>query len=248
MASTEQTLTKLRELRLSTMAEAYALQLEQPKLHDMSFDDRFAMIVDHEATARETRKLRSLIGDAGFPESATLEGLDTRPSRGLDKAQIASLATCGWMLRQQNLIILGATGAGKTWLACAFGNQACRLRLPVAFYRSIDLYAAISTAIADGSLARLKKQLLRPTLLVIDDLGLGELGLQVAHVLQDIVDRRMRTKSLLITSQYPIDRWHDLFPDPTLADAILDRIVHQAHRLQLTGDSLRKLYAKNRME
>ena len=247
MSGVQQTLSRLRELRLTSMAENYAMQFQQPKLHQLSFDDRFGLLVEHEVSERESKKLKRLVRCAGFPEAASLEDVDFRPSRGIDKAFVASLASCDWVQQQLNLIILGATGVGKTWLACAFGTQVCRLRLPASFFRASDLYGEIAVAAHDGSLPNLKASLIKPSLLIIDDFGLGEITPQAAQVLLDVVDRRMRTGSLLITSQFPTDQWHGFFPDPTVADAILDRVVHQAHRMMLKGESMRKLQAKQRM-
>jgi DNA replication protein DnaC len=229
------------------MAQAYAMQLEQPKLHDLGFNERLALLLEHEWSDRHNRKLKRLVGKAQLPEGASLEEVDYRASRSLDKSFIATLSTCDWIRKQQNLIIGGPTGAGKTWLACAFAAQACRLGMSTSFHRAGELLTAIGDAVHDGSMAKLKQNLEKPLLLVIDDLGIGEMTLQATHVLFDVVDRRMRTGSLLITSQYPVDKWHDLFPDPTLADAILDRIVHQAHRLAVKGESMRKLRARKLM-
>jgi len=248
MTTVQQTLTKLRQLKLAGMADAYDLQLGQPRLSSSSFDERLAILVDHEMSSRDTRKIQRLIRAAGFPETCALEDLDDRASRGLDKSLVATLASCQWITRYQNLIILGATGVGKTWLGNAFGIQACRLAMPVLYMGSTQLYSDIATAMADGSLANLKARLIRPALLMIDDLGHGEISMSVGHVLLEVIDRRMRSGSLLITSQYPRDQWHSLFPDPTLADAILDRIVHQSHQIHLKGESMRKLLAKKRME
>jgi len=150
--------------------------------------------------------------------------------------------------RQQNLIVVGPTGVGKTWLACAFGHQACRLKIPVTFYRTSDLYEDIGEAVHDGSLPKLKLTLSKPSLLILDDFGIGEMSASAAQVLLDVVDRRMRTGSLLLTSQYPTEKWHSFFPDPTIADAVLDRVVHQAHRIQLKGESMRKLQGRKRLE
>ncbi|ATE62872.1 IS21-like element helper ATPase IstB [Thauera sinica] len=247
MSGVHQTISRLRELRLTSMAEAYSVQLQQPKLHQLSFDDRFGLLVEHEASERDSKKLKRLVRSAGFPESASLEDADYRASRDIDKGFIASLASCEWIRQQLNLIVLGATGVGKTWLACAFGSQACRQRLPATFFRASDLYQEIAVASHDGSLPKLKAGLIKPSLLIIDDFGLSEISSQAAQVLLDVVDRRMRTGSLLITSQFTTDQWHGFFPDPTLADAILDRVVHQAHRITLKGESMRKLQAKRKM-
>lgn len=248
MSNVQQTLDQMRDLRLTAMAEALTRQLEQPRLHDLGFEDRLGMLIDHEWTERQSRKLKRLVRSAGLPEAANLEALDFRSTRGLDKSMVASLASCEWVRRQQNLIILGATGAGKTWLACAFANQVCRAKFVVKFYRASDLFSDIAVATLDGSLPKLKLALAKPSLLLIDDLGVGEMTSGIAHVLLDIVDRRMRTGSLLVTSQYPPEQWHSMFPDPTVADAILDRIVHQAHRINLKGESMRKTLARARMK
>lgn len=247
MSTVQQTLNRLRELRLSSMAEAYDLQHRQPTLYQLGFDDRFSLLVEQEASARESKRLNRLIRAAGFPEAASLEDVDYGTARGLEKSYIASLGSCEWLRQKLNLVIIGATGVGKTWLGCAFGTQACRLGMTVTFHRASELYGDIAVAMMDGSLPKLKAALIKPNLLILDDFGLGDISPSVAQVLLDVVDRRMRSGSLLITSQYPTDQWHGLFPDPTIADAILDRVVHQSHRLSLRGESMRKLNAKQKM-
>lgn len=244
MSSTQQTLARMRELRLGAMAEAYEHQLQQPRLHEMSFEDRLALLVEHEASQRHDRKLKRLFRAAALPEPAALEDLDPRTQRGMDRAQIASLGSCDWIRRQQNLIIQGATGVGKTWLACALAGQACRLDIPVMFFRASDLCSTIRDRAHEGALPKLKIALAKPSLLVLDDLGLGEIDTLAGQFLLELVDRRQRTGSLLITSQYPTEKWHAFFPDPTVADAVLDRIVHKAHRITLKGESMRKVMAK----
>lgn len=248
MSGLQHTLARLRELHLSAMADALTQQLENPQLLSLAFEDRLGMLVEHEWSQRENRKLKRLIRSAGLPEAACLEDVDYRSSRNLDKAFIASLSSCDWIRRRQNLVILGATGLGKTWLGAAFATQACRLRLAALFYRASNLFNDIAVATLDGSLPKLKARLAKPDLLVLDDFGIGNMTVQAAHVLLDIVDRRMRSGSMLITSQYPIEQWHGFFPDPTIADAVLDRVVHQAHRIQLKGESMRKLQAKKRLQ
>ncbi|UCV28161.1 IS21-like element helper ATPase IstB [Ferribacterium limneticum] len=247
MSTAQQTLNRLRQLKLGGMADAYELQLDQPKLHGTSFDDRLAMLVDHEMSNRDTRRIQRLLRGTGFPESAALEDIDDRAGRGVEKSLLATLAGCQWIYRHQNLVILGATGVGKTWLGCALGTQACRLGISVLYYRCSQLFSDIAVAMADGSIATLKSRLVKPALLMIDDFGNGEMNLAVGHILLDVIDRRMRCGSLLITSQYPRTQWHGLFPDPTLADAVLDRVVHQSHQMHLKGESMRKMLAKERM-
>jgi DNA replication protein DnaC len=211
------------------------VQLSQPKLHDLSFDDRLDMLVDSEVSSRETRRITRLIRQAGFPLEATLEDLILRASRHIDKSQIAGLSTCDWVRKQQNIIIMGATGTGKSWLSSAFGTQACRQSLSVLCRRTVTLYDDITQAMVDGSLPKLKARLIRPKV---------HLTPAVATVLFDVFDSRLRSGSLILTSQFPVEKWHGFIPDPTLADAILDRIVHQAHKIHLKGDSLRKEIAK----
>lgn len=237
-------MTRLRELRLGSMAEAYDTQLQQPRLHEMSFDDRLALLVEHEASQRHGRKLKRLFRSAALPEAAALEDLDPKAQRGLDRAQIISLGSCDWIRRQQNLIIQGPTGVGKTWLACALAGQACRLDIPVFFSRASELYSSIRDRFHEGALPKLKLALAKPSLLVLDDFGIGEIDALSSQFLLELVDRRMRTGSLLITSQYSTEKWHAFFPDPTLADAVLDRIVHKSHRINLKGESMRKMMAK----
>lgn len=241
MSTNTQNLNKLRELRLNAMATAYELQQEQAKLQQLAFDDRFGLLLESEVSTRNSRKLNRLVKSAGFPEIAAFEDYDARASRGLDKALMSTLANCSWITRKQNLMILGPTGVGKTWLASAFGHQACRLGMTVAFYVANDLFTSIGQAVLDASLPKLKTALYKPNLLILDDFGIGEMSPTAAQVLLDVADRRMRTGSLLLTSQYPSDTWHGFFPDPTVADAVLDRVVHQAHRVQLKGESMRKI-------
>jgi DNA replication protein DnaC len=229
------------------MADALVQQIETISFQQIGFEDRVGLLVEHEWAERENRKLKRLVRSAGLPEAACLEEVDYRTTRNLDKSFIATLSTCEWVRRHQNLTILGATGLGKTWLGCAFATQACRLKLATSFYRASDLFTDIAVATLDGSLPKLKAALAKPQLLVLDDFGIGSMTVQAAHVLLDVVDQRMRTGSLLITSQYPTDQWHGFFPDPTIADAVLDRVIHQSHRIQLKGESMRKLQAKKRL-
>ncbi|HWI17879.1 MAG TPA: IS21-like element helper ATPase IstB [Vicinamibacterales bacterium] len=239
-----QNLSQMRELRLAAMSQAYELQVEQPKLHQLGFDERFGLLLESEVSARKSRKLNRLVKVAALPELAAVEDIDFRASRGLEKPLVASLASCAWIHRHHNLMILGATGLGKSWLACAFAHQACRLDMSVAFHRASELYEMIAEAQIDASLPKLKASLVKADLLVLDDFGIGEMSPASAQLLLDVVDRRMRTGSLLITSQYPLEKWHDCFPDPTIADAVLDRIVHQAYKIQLKGESMRKTRGK----
>lgn len=240
MSTHAQNLTQMRELRLGAMLHAYELQQQQPKLHQQAFDDRLGLLLEAEVAARNSRKLGRLVKVAMFPEAAAFEDLDIEADRSLDRALLSALTNCNWITRHQNLMIIGATGLGKTWLACAFGQQACRLGMTVSFERVSELYERIGEAQLDGSLPKLKQSLYKPALLVLDDFGIGDMTAPAAQVLLDVAERRSRAGSLLITSQYPSESWHGFFPDPTIADAVLDRIVHQAHKLKLEGESIRK--------
>lgn len=218
----------------STHDAGFKVQLDgigrpQPDLHEISFEDRLALLIEHEASQRHDRKLKRLFWAAAPPDAAAVEDLDPRAQRGMARAQIASLGSCDWIRRQQNLIIQGATGGGKTWLACALAGQACRLDIPVLFYRTSEPCSTIRDRAHEGAL--LKLALAKPSLLVLDDPGLGEIDTLAEQVLMELVDRRQRTGSLLITSQYSTEKWHAFFADPTVADAVLDRIVHKAHRI-----------------
>lgn len=240
MSTSIQNSNQMRELRLNAMTQAYELQQSQPKLNDIAFDDRLGMLLEAEVATRNSRKLSRLIKVAGLPLQATFEDLDTRASRGLDKAQMASLMSCSWIDRGLNMLIVGPTGLGKTWLACAFASQAGRLNKAPYFRKCADLYEDIADAQVDGSLPKLRASLCKPKVLILDDFGMGAMSMSAAQVLLDLSDRR-KSGGFLITSQYPVEKWHDFFPDPTIADAVLDRIVHNAHRLLLKGESMRKL-------
>ena len=247
MTTPEQTASRLRELRLSAMANAYEVQLGQPQFLQMNCDDKLALLVEAEVSSRANKAVARLIRAAQLPEPASLEEVDYRPERKLDQRFLATLGACEWVRQQQSAILVGPTGAGKTYLGAALVTQACRLHMSARWYRMGDLLEEIATAHLDGSLPAFKKELAKPTLLAIDDFGLGVIDATAATVMLQVIDRRVRAGGcLLFTSQFPVAKWHDLFPDPSVADAILDRFVHGSHVMTLTGESMRKLMAKKK--
>lgn len=246
--SVAQTLTRLRDLRLSGMADAFERQLSQPELSDIGFNDRLAMIVDAEHHQRESNRLKRLIQNANFPEPAAPEDYEDIATRGLSRELFRTLTRPEWLQQRLNLLIVGPTGVGKSWISSAIGNQACRNGLSVLFWRVSELYNRIVECHGDGSLPALKARLVKPSLLILDDLGLGQMTPTVAQVLLEVMERRQYSGSLIVTSQFPPATWHDLFPDPTTADATMDRVVHQSHRINLKGESLRRKRGERRLK
>jgi DNA replication protein DnaC len=237
---TNHTLDKLSTLRLAGMAQAFEQQCTQPEIEELTFDERLGMLVDHEILYRENRRLTRLLRDAKLRVNACVEDIDYRHPRGLKRAEIVTLATCDWVQRQHNLCLTGPTGTGKTWLACALGNQACRQGLSVRYFRLPRLFQSIRIAHGDGSYPRLMNQLLKTNLLILDDWAIQPLNSTQRSELMEVIEERHGRQATLIASQLPIDHWHDYIGEATLADAILDRLLHNAHRLMLTGESMRK--------
>lgn len=236
-----QTITQMRELRLAGMVDALELQLGQTSVQALSFEDRLGMLVDAEVSARETKRLTKLLKDAKLKESAAcIENIDFDPARALDRSLISTLATCHWAEVGQHIIITGATGAGKSWLASAFGNQLCRRGMSVRHFRLSRLIEELSIAKGDGSLARFRAQLARASVIILDDWLMAPLDASSAREILELVDDRTGKNSLILTSQHPVAEWHDRIGEPTVADALLDRIVHSAHRIDIQGESLRK--------
>lgn len=238
-----QTTSKLRSLRLHAMAEALDLQGERPAMLDLSFEDRLAMLVDIECQSRDTRRINRLLKSSKLKIKASPEDIDYRPDRGIDKRQLSSLFGCEWIERGQNLIVTGPTGAGKTWLTCALGHQAIRRGHVVAYHRLPRLLEDIEIAREDGSLPKLRAQMIKSKLLILDDWGVAKITARGRQDLLEVIDDRVGNLSLAITSQMPVAEWHACIGDPTIADAILDRIVHNAHRIELKGESMRKRLA-----
>jgi DNA replication protein DnaC len=239
-----QTIEKLSQMKLHAMATAFQEQLEKPSLSSLSFEDRFAMIVDQEWTSRENRKLTRRLKSARLRTHATVEDIDYQHPRGLDKSVIRSLASCQWIRSHQNVVVTGPTGIGKTYLAEAFSNKACREGLTSVYYRSTRLFGELQIARGDGSYYKVLSRLAKFDLLAIDDWAVDPLTEQERRDFLEVMEDRHGLKSTFITSQYPISKWHDRIGEPTTADAILDRIVHNAHKISLKGDSMRKTRSK----
>ncbi len=222
------------------MAEALEHQLQQPDLQALSFEERLGFLVDREVLARENRRLARLLPTAKLKVSACIEDIDYRHPRGLKRGQLTPLLTGEWLRAHHNLCLIGATGTGKTWLACAFGQLACRLGFSVRYLRLPRLFAMLRLAHGDGSYLRLLQLWANTDLLILDDWGLDTLTPPDRKDLLELMDDRHGLRSTLITSQLPLEHWHAYLGEPTVADAILDRLLHNAHKLHLKGDSMRK--------
>lgn len=236
----QQTIDKLNALKLYGMRDGLCEQMEQTSHAALSFEERLGMLVDREWADREGRKYARLVKAARLKMEATLEGIDYRADRGLDASLIRSLADCGFISRASGVIITGPTGTGKTYLACALAEKAMREGRSALYIRAPRLFENLRLARADGSIIRYLTKLSRADLLAIDDFGLAPLTDAERRDLLEVVEERHGTGSVIIASQLPVSSWHEVIGEPTLADAILDRLVHNAYRIELRGPSLRK--------
>jgi len=238
---TEPTIDKLRGMRLGTMADAWLSQREQPKVHDLDFDTRFGLLVDAEHLSRDNKRLARALRAAKLRlPNACIEDIDFAPKRELDRSAIRQLGTCTWIASHANVIITGATGTGKSYLACALAQQACRSGYRVSYRRMPRLIEELTLAHADGTYTRLLGRLAKVDVLVLDDWGIAPLRDQERRDMLEIVEDRHGARATIITSQLPVENWHDYVGDPTIADALLDRVVHTAHRIKLKGPTRRK--------
>jgi len=235
---------KLQALKLTGMLKALDEQRALPEVEDLGFEERLGLLIDREITERETRRLTTRLKKAKLRHACCVEDLDFRTPRGLDKALILSLAACAWIVKGLNLLITGPTGVGKSYLACAMGHKACLEGHSVLYLRLPRLFEALRLARADGSYGKLMLSYAKTHLLILDDWGLTPLTDPQRRDLLELLEDRHGLKSTIVTSQLPLDHWHDYLGDPTLADAILDRLVHNAYKINLKGESMRKQSAE----
>jgi len=236
----EHTLSQLRSLHLDGMVRALEDQAVSTAASALGFDERFSLVVQRQVSWRDDRRVARLLKSAKLKVgSACIEDINWRASRALDSSLVAALATGDWIRRAQNLLMTGATGCGKTWLACALAHQAARGGFSVLYARAGRLFDELQVAHGDGSFARRMTQLAKLDLLIIDDFAIAPMGATQRNDLLELLDDRVGTRSTLITSQLPVKTWHAYLDDPTVADAILDRVVHSSHRIDLKGPTLR---------
>ena len=235
-----QTTEKLRSMKLNAMAVEYIRQCETSEISVLDFDERLGMMTDAEWLSRENNRIKKRLKEANLRfAGASLADIDYRPSRKLDRAYIARLSDFAWVKEARNMILTGCTGTGKTWIACAFGSHACRLGLRVAFYRLNRLLNEMTVAAGSGNMDKLLAKLKKVDILILDDWGLAMLNPLEGRFLLEVLEDRYREKSTIFAAQIPVAKWHGIFEDSTVADAVLDRVTHNSHRLELHGPSKR---------
>ena len=234
------TLEKLQQLKLTGMLHALQEQEAIPDVSAMPFEERLGLMVDRELTERGNRRMQTRLRMAKLKQGAALEDIDFKSTRGLDRSLIMKLAGCEWVANHLNVLITGATGVGKTWLACALAHKACREGYSSYYVRLTRLFQELDIGRADGRYAKMMRQLAKTDVLVMDDWGLAVLSDQHRRDLLEILDDRYNLRATIITSQLPIAHWHEAVGDPTLADAILDRVVHNSYKINISGNSMRK--------
>jgi len=234
------TLDKLQALRFTGMLKALTEQAAMPDIDALSFEERLGLLIDREMTEREDRRLKTRLRQAKLKQNACVEEIDYRHPRGLDKSLMRDLIQCQWIKRHLNLLITGPTGVGKTWIGCALAQKACREGYTALYLRLPRLLQELSIAKGDGTYAKLLVRLAKVDVLILDDWGLSRLIAEQRRDLLEIMEDRHDNRSTIVTSQLPLEKWHNSIGDPTLADAILDRLVHNAYKINLKGESMRK--------
>jgi DNA replication protein DnaC len=237
------TIEKLIHMKLYAMANAFRTQLEIVDAQQLSFEERFALLVDEQFLWRENRALERRLRGAKLKQKATLEDINYQHARGLDRKLLRSLARSEWVRQKQNILLLGPTGIGKSWIGCALAQKACRDGFTAFHRKSSELFRELEVAHADGSIGRLLLHLAQFDVLLIDDFAMAPLKDSERRDFLEICDDRYQRRSLILTSQMPVAHWHEQIGDATIADSILDRLLHNAHRIELNGESLRKVLA-----
>ena len=238
------TIEKLHEMRLRPMAHAFSAQLANPAMAELSFEERFSLLVEAQYASMRDEALQQRLRRAGMRQTACLENLDLRTPRGLDRATIQALATGNWIRQHLNVLIVGPTGIGKSWISCALGNQAARDGVSVLYKRLSRLLDELAIARVAGRQARALTAIARVKLLILDDWAMIRLTAEQRRDLMEVIDDRHGRASTIIATQVPVERWHDMIGDPTYADAIFDRLVHNAYHIDLRGPSIRPRAAK----
>lgn len=234
------TLLKMRAMRLFGMAKAFEEQLQMSDLGELCFEDRLGLLIDREAIEKENRRLQSRLRKAKLAQSACVEDLDLTARRGLDRTLLAKLIACDWIGERLNVMVTGSTGTGKSYLACSLGQKACREGYTVEYHRAPRLFPELHLAKGDGRYETILRRLAKTDLMILDDWGLYPMNDEARRDCLEFLEDRCGKRSTLVTSQIPISHWHETIGDPTLADAILDRLVHTAYKIELKGESMRK--------